>query len=109
MLPGEACATVRCAAGTRCVSSGTVASCVPIGGGYGAECGGVAGLRCATGFTCIVASTMPDALGNCHAESQLGGSCGGGSIRFPAVCATGLRCVGPAAGAPIGSTGTCTR
>lgn len=107
--PGDPCATVRCASGTHCVASGTTAACVPDGGGYGATCGGIAGLRCAAGYTCVLASSTPDASGYCHAESGLGGSCGGGSIRFPAVCAAGLRCQGPAAGAPIGATGTCVR
>lgn len=105
----DPCATVRCAAGTHCVASGTTAACVADGGGYGATCGGIAGLRCAAGYTCVLDSRMPDATGICHAESPVGGPCGGGSIRYPAVCATGLRCVGPAAGAPIGATGTCTR
>lgn len=105
----DPCATVRCASGTHCVASGTTASCVADGGGYGATCGGIAGLRCATGFSCVLAGTYPDASGICHPLSGLGGPCGGGSTRYPAVCETGLRCVGPAPGAPPGAMGVCQR
>lgn len=107
--PSDPCATVRCASGTRCVASGATAACVSEGGGYGADCGGIAGLRCASGYTCVIPNPGPDAMGACHAESPLNAPCGGGSIRYPAVCATGLRCSGPGAGAPIGATGTCVR
>jgi hypothetical protein len=103
------CDLVRCTSGTHCVSSGSTAACVADLGGYGATCGGIAGLRCGVGYTCVMTSMTPDASGFCHAQSGVGGPCGGGSIRFPAVCASGLRCVGPATGAPIGATGTCTR
>ncbi len=105
----DPCATVRCASGTHCVASGSTASCVADGGGYGATCGGIAGLRCASGYTCVLAGSYPDASGICHQESGEGGACGGGSIRYPAVCASGLHCVGPAPGAPPGATGTCQR
>jgi hypothetical protein len=105
----DPCATVRCASGTRCVASGASASCVANGGGYGATCGGIAGLPCALDYTCVLTSSMPDATGNCHGLSSEGGSCGGGSVRFPAVCGAGLRCNGPAVGSPPGATGTCVR
>lgn len=109
VVNADPCATVRCASGTRCVASGSTASCVPNGGGYGATCGGIAGLPCASGYTCVLSSTFPDATGYCHGLSAEGGSCGGGSLRFPAVCGTGLHCNGPAAGSPPGATGTCVR
>lgn len=109
VITADPCATVRCASGTRCVASGSTASCVASGGGYGATCGGIAGLPCASGYTCVLSSSTPDASGYCHGLSGEGGSCGGGSIRFPAVCGAGLHCSGPAAGSPPGATGTCAR
>lgn len=101
--------TPRCVGAFSCEDHACRYRCGPRPGAEGATCGGIAGLRCAAGYTCVLDSRMPDATGVCHAESPAGGPCGGGSIRYPAVCATGLRCVGPAAGAPIGATGTCTR
>jgi hypothetical protein len=108
VVDADPCAVVRCASGTRCVASGSTASCVANGGGYGATCGGIAGLPCAADYTCVLASNVPDATGYCHGLAAEGGSCGGGSIRFPAVCDTGLHCVGPSSSAP-GATGTCVR
>jgi hypothetical protein len=107
---GPTCATLRCAAGYRCVMRGAVGACVADGDhGYGTFCGGIAAIQCDAGFTCVLDARTPDSGGVCHPLSGEGGPCGGGSTRFPAVCGSGLTCQGPAAGAPSGALGTCVR
>jgi hypothetical protein len=57
----------------------------------------------------VLASNVPDASGYCHGVATQVGACGGGSIRFPAVCAAGRTCAGPAPGSAPGAAGICIR
>lgn len=40
------------------------------------KCGGIAGLQCKAGYNCIVASSMPDAMGSCKKAPECGGFAG---------------------------------
>jgi hypothetical protein len=79
----------------------------------GHVCGGIAGIRCAKGLTCVMASKILDASGTC--KKQLAGkgeSCGGAAA---IQCESGLVCAAPkTSGPPPGTmgiavlpTGTC--
>lgn len=74
--------------------------------GAGKICGGFAGLRCATGFTCKLSGTHPDASGTCVAAApgEEGGICG--TIAGIA-CKAGLACKFPShsSGPPPGAMG----
>jgi hypothetical protein len=70
-------------------------------------CGGIAGFRCATGLTCKLDGSYPDAAGKCVAPKpgEEGAQCGG----FAALkCNPGLTCkiaAAPSGGPPPGAVG----
>ena len=105
---GPTCRTLTCASGHHCETVNGTGTCVADAGGAGATCGGIAALRCGTGFQCVMTSHLPDATGVCHPESTLGGRCNGTTLYAP-VCAAGLTCDGPEAGSPPGASGLCIR
>jgi hypothetical protein len=56
----------------------------------GQACGGIGGLACASGQTCVVTETHVDAMGICRARGEIGTPCGGiGGLP----CDAGLACV----------------
>jgi len=63
----------------------------PTAGGDGAMCGGIAGLPCADGLTCVIDDpNVADAAGVCRARGERGTFCGG-IAALP--CNDGLYCV----------------
>ncbi|KAJ3238290.1 hypothetical protein HDU81_008114 [Chytriomyces hyalinus] len=82
----------------------------PATGGYGDECqpSVPSATRCDADFTCILTTpNLPGGKGFCHAVSKVGGSCGGGSIQYPPICADGLTCVLPTGTSGTIEQGTC--
>lgn len=58
--------TPRCVGAFSCEDHACRYRCGgPQPGAEGATCGGIAGLRCATGLSCVLSSTLPDATGTC--------------------------------------------
>ncbi|KAJ3130587.1 hypothetical protein HK101_005053 [Irineochytrium annulatum] len=71
------------------------------------ECGGIQGVQCDMGMTCILSSSAADATGVCRQTVAASGQqCGG---IMGAHCASGLQCVTSAADNTADASGICRK
>jgi hypothetical protein len=112
--PADPCAAVRCAAGTHCVATDIVcittpcdpvAECVPDGP---ARCGGIAGIPCPDGQTCV--DDPGDSCDPKRGGADCGGICqakGGGEPCGATTCAEGMFCCNASCGICAPPGGAC--
>lgn len=77
----DACARVRCAAGTHCVAEGDSAACIP----NSPSCGGIAGIACPGAGSCV--DDPSDDCDPSHGGADCGGIC---ECRLMALCVGGM-------------------
>ena len=73
----------------------------------GKICGGIAGLACPSGQSCVITDAHPDATGKCAVQAAKKGERCGGNVVGAKQCAAGLTCAGQNGGGIAGTPGTC--